>query len=62
LAQGEPVKYGGEISFKNGQLQMWNNKSGHYLPSAADADDMAKILQQNGIPDATLSNFQSAGR
>lgn len=33
LTRGRPVYFAGEISFQNGNIEYWNNESGHYKPS-----------------------------
>jgi hypothetical protein len=57
LVKGGNVKYAGEMKFKNGKLEYWNNNSGHYQPLAGDASNVVDILNQNGITDASINNF-----
>jgi RHS repeat-associated protein len=38
LSGGDPVDYAGEVRFsKKGELEWWNNNSGHHRPEAGDA-------------------------
>ena len=50
LAKGRPVQYAGQIKFskhsKRGIMLVWDNKSGHYKPSA----DYAAQAAQAGLP------------
>ena len=57
LVKGGNVKYAGELKFKNGKLEYWNNNSGHYQPLAGDAINIVDIMRQNGITDASMDNF-----
>lgn len=57
MVKGGNVKYAGEMKFKNGKLEYWNNNSGHYQPLAGDASNVVDILNQNGITDASINNF-----
>ncbi len=38
LAEGRPVRYAGEASFNNGQLEWWSNGSGNYRPDYEHAE------------------------
>jgi hypothetical protein len=51
IAEGKQVLYAGEISFNNGQLSWWSNGSGHYQPSADDA-------QQASLPMDRFYSYQ----
>ncbi|MCP1226764.1 hypothetical protein [Sebaldella sp. S0638] len=52
------MKYAGEIKFNNkGQLEYWNNGSGHYEPNAAQAVEISKIFESLGVPDASMGKF-----
>lgn len=51
IAEGKQVLYAGEISFNNGRLQWWSNGSGHYQPSADDA-------QQANLPMDQFYSYQ----
>ncbi len=49
IARGGDVAYAGEIRFgagrgNRGQLQWWDNASGHYRPKAADAGTVSDLL------------------
>ena len=46
IAEGKQVLYAGEISFNNGRLQWWSNGSGHYQPSADDAEQANLPMDQ----------------
>lgn len=37
LAEGKAVRYAGEVSFANGELEWWSNASGNYRPDANHA-------------------------
>jgi len=45
LTGGQPVRYAGELTFKEGRFLNWNNKSGHYLPDPADAINVRPIIE-----------------
>lgn len=45
LTGGEPVRYAGELTFKEGKFLNWNNRSGHYLPDPADAINVRPIIE-----------------
>ncbi|QGQ93740.1 RHS repeat-associated core domain-containing protein [Paenibacillus psychroresistens] len=63
LAYGQDVLYAGEISFsQKGSFKGWNNRSGHYLPDAADASKFVEILNNYGIKDLNMSNFAAASK
>jgi hypothetical protein len=52
IARGGNVDYAGEIRFgsglgNRGQLQWWDNSSGHYQPKATDAGSMSDLLPIN---------------
>ncbi|HKR10511.1 MAG TPA: hypothetical protein VJT15_00530 [Pyrinomonadaceae bacterium] len=51
IAEGKQVLYAGEISFNNGKLSWWSNGSGHYQPSADDA-------QQANLPMDQFYSYQ----
>src|SRR5687767_4948728 len=51
IAEGKHVLYAGEVFFNNGRLEWWSNGSGHYQPSADDAD-------QGGLPMDRLYSYQ----
>lgn len=51
IAEGKQVLYAGEISFNNGKLSWWSNGSGHYQPSADDA-------QQANLPMDHFYSYQ----
>jgi hypothetical protein len=51
IAQGKQVLYAGEVSFNNGKLSWWSNGSGHYQPSADDA-------QQANLPMDQFYSYQ----
>lgn len=51
IAEGKQVLYAGEVSFNNGRLSWWSNGSGHYQPSADDA-------QQAGLPMDQFYSYQ----
>jgi hypothetical protein len=51
IAEGKQVLYAGEISFNNGKLAWWSNGSGHYQPSADDA-------QQANLPMEYFYSYQ----
>ena len=51
IAEGKQVLYAGEVSFNNGRLSWWSNGSGHYQPSADDA-------QQAGLPMEQFYSYQ----
>lgn len=51
IAEGKQVLYAGEIFFNNGKLQWWSNGSGHYQPSADDA-------QQANLPMDYFYSYQ----
>ncbi len=57
LTKGADVQYAGEMKFSKGQLQYWNNGSGHYQPSASTAGNFVDVLKQNGITDVSMDNF-----
>lgn len=49
IARGRDVAYAGEIRFgasrgNRGQLQWWDNSSGHYRPKASDAHTISDLL------------------
>lgn len=46
IAEGKQVLYAGEIFFNNGKLSWWSNGSGHYQPSADDAQQANLPLDQ----------------
>lgn len=46
IAEGKQVLYAGEISFNNGKLSWWSNGSGHYQPSADDAQQAKLPMDQ----------------
>jgi len=56
LVQGKPVKYAGEIFFKDGSVTKINRVSGHYLPTIEDFDDNLPIFQKN-LPGVTRDLF-----
>jgi len=37
LSAGGDISYGGQVTFKDGKIQSWNNGSGHYRPDPAYA-------------------------
>lgn len=51
IAEGKQVLYAGEIFFNNGKLSWWSNGSGHYQPSADDA-------QQANLPMDHFYSYQ----
>jgi len=59
LTGGEPVRYAGELTFKNGKFINWNNKSGHYLPDPEDALNVKHIIK--GVLNEG-DNFVAIGR
>lgn len=51
IAEGKHVLYAGEVFFNNGRLEWWSNGSGHYQPSADDAE-------QGGLPMDRFYSYQ----
>lgn len=44
ISRGADVYFAGEITFQNGNLEEWNNSSGHYLPDAKFSAQIGNIL------------------
>jgi tetratricopeptide (TPR) repeat protein len=42
--RGIPVRYAGGVLIKNGMIQHWNNRSGHYTPSNEQASEEIAIV------------------
>ncbi|MET4695914.1 hypothetical protein [Endozoicomonas lisbonensis] len=59
ISLGSDVLYAGVLDFLHGELVMWNNASGHYLPSATSRHTQLTSNVKRLLPEALFCNGES---